>query len=122
MIIDEAHRYRNEDTESYAHLHQLCAGNKVILLSATPFNNKPEDIFSLIKLFQIASRSTIQTVDDLSIHMDLLIARHKELKRKSRNGELTDSQMSKKLQEIASQIRAILDPVIIRRTMVDPNV
>lgn len=119
VIIDEAHRYRNEDTESYAHLHQLCAGNKVILLSATPFNNKPEDIFSLIKLFQIASRSTIQTVDDLSIHMDLLIARHKELKRKSRNGELTDSQMSKKLQEIASQIRAILDPVIIRRTRID---
>ena len=35
--------------------------NKVILLSATPFNNKPSDTFSLIKLFQIPTRSTLQT-------------------------------------------------------------
>ena len=53
IIIDEAHRYRNENTEAYGFLHQLCAGNQIIVLSATPFNNRPEDIFSLIKLFQI---------------------------------------------------------------------
>ena len=27
---------------------KLCAKNKVILLSATPFNNKPQDIFNMI--------------------------------------------------------------------------
>ena len=51
IIIDEAHKHRNEDTDSYQELHQLCAGNKVVALSATPFNNDPKDIYALIKLF-----------------------------------------------------------------------
>jgi hypothetical protein len=45
IIIDEAHNYRNEDTKDYAMLHELCQGNKVVLLSATPFNNRPSDIY-----------------------------------------------------------------------------
>ena len=45
--------YRNDLTIDYGDLHKLCAKNKVILLSATPFNNKPQDIFNMIKLFQI---------------------------------------------------------------------
>lgn len=31
---------------------------KVILLSVTPFNNRPQDIFALIRLFQIKAKST----------------------------------------------------------------
>ena len=77
IIIDEAHRYRNEDTQDYASLHELCAGNKVLLLSATPFNNSPSDIFSMIKLFQIPSNSTIQTVNDLSKQMSFLMTKYK---------------------------------------------
>ena len=30
IIIDEAHKYRNEMTKDYGFLHQLCQGNKVI--------------------------------------------------------------------------------------------
>jgi len=30
IIVDEAHRYRNEYTEDYAMLHNLCQGNKVV--------------------------------------------------------------------------------------------
>ena len=66
IIIDEAHRFRNEYTQDYALLHNLCLGNKVLLLTATPFNNQPADIYSLIKLFQIPSRSTLKTVENLS--------------------------------------------------------
>ena len=44
IIIDEAHKYRNEYTADYNNLHKLCRGNKVMLLSATPFNNRPADI------------------------------------------------------------------------------
>lgn len=65
IIIDEAHRFRNEYTQDYANLHHLCSGNKVLLLTATPFNNEPADIYSLIKLFQIPSRSTLKTVENL---------------------------------------------------------
>lgn len=119
IIIDEAHRYRNEDTESYGYLHQLCAGNKVILLSATPFNNKPEDLFSLIKLFQIPGHSTIQTVDDLGKHMAKLIAEHKALKTQSRKKELSDFEFKEKSKWLAKQIRMVLDPIVIRRTRID---
>ncbi|GAH75020.1 unnamed protein product, partial [marine sediment metagenome] len=37
LIIDEAHKYRNELTIDYANLHKLCQRNKIVLLSATPF-------------------------------------------------------------------------------------
>lgn len=49
VIIDEAPRFRNEDTKSYEILKNICRGRKVILLSSTPFNNKPSDILSLLK-------------------------------------------------------------------------
>ena len=52
IILDEAHYYRNDLTIDYGDLHKLRAKNKVILLSATPFNNKPQDIFNMIKLLK----------------------------------------------------------------------
>ncbi|MCR5763564.1 MAG: hypothetical protein K6G00_09310 [Treponema sp.] len=119
IIIDEAHRYRNENTAAYGFLHQLCAGNKVMLLSATPFNNRPEDIFSLIKLFQIPSHSTIQTVNDLGVQMAALVTEYKKLKKLNRDKKLLDKEFNKQATELAEEIRAILDPVVIRRTRVD---
>lgn len=119
VIIDEAHRYRNEDTQDYACLHELCAGNKVLLLSATPFNNSPSDIFSMIKLFQIPSNSTIQTVNDLSKQMSLLMAKYKGLKKDQRDGALSEDEFETQATEIARNIRDILDPVVIRRTRID---
>ena len=56
IIIDEAHSFRNDLTSDYLDLHKLCKNNKVMLLSATPFNNKPQDTFNMIKLFQIPTR------------------------------------------------------------------
>jgi len=52
VIIDEAHRFRNETTASYEKLATICRGKRVILVTATPYNNSPRDIISLIKLFQ----------------------------------------------------------------------
>ncbi len=119
IIIDEAHNYRNEDTAKYGFLHQLCAGNKVILLSATPFNNEPDDIFSLIKLFQIPASSTIQTVNDLGNQMAELVRKYKDLKKAHRKKKFKDSEFNQKASVLAEQIRDILDPVVIRRTRVD---
>src|SRR5690606_39271606 len=39
VFVDEAHRFRNEGTQGYEKLHQICWGKKVILVSATPLNN-----------------------------------------------------------------------------------
>lgn len=65
VFIDEAHRFRNEITRGYEQLHQICFGKKVILVSATPLNNKIDDIFSQLKLFQTPKRSTIPGIPDL---------------------------------------------------------
>ena len=73
IIIDEAQSFRNDLTNDYSLLHKLCQGNKVILLSATPFNNKPQDIFNLIKLFQIPTKSSLQNVEKLSDQFKELI-------------------------------------------------
>lgn len=51
VIVDEAHNFRNEDTRSYAFLSMICRGRRVILMTATPFNNEPREIFALLKLF-----------------------------------------------------------------------
>jgi superfamily II DNA or RNA helicase len=65
VFIDESHRFRTEDTQSYELLAQICSGKKVILVSATPLNNSPQDILSQIKLFQPAKSSSIPGVRDL---------------------------------------------------------
>jgi SNF2 family DNA or RNA helicase len=50
IIIDEAHRFRNQDTVAYEALMNICVGKKIILLTATPFNNSPADIFSIAQI------------------------------------------------------------------------
>jgi superfamily II DNA or RNA helicase len=118
IIVDEAHRYRNENTLDYGLLHRICIGNKVLLLSATPFNNRPEDIFSLIKLFQIPLHSSIQTVNNLGVKMERLIIDYKKLKKEHRQGK-AETEFKKKANKISSEIRNILQPVLIRRTRLD---
>lgn len=121
VIVDEAHRYRNEDTEQYDNLHRLCfgAGRYVILLSATPFNNRPEDIFSLIKLFQIPANSSIRTVDDLGGQMQELVKEYKKIKKERGENQGDEDLFKEKSSKLAQRIREILDPVLIRRTRID---
>lgn len=119
IIIDEAHKYRNEDTEDYANLHKLCQKNKVILLSATPFNNRPQDIFSLIRLFQITAKSTIRTVDNLSYQFRELIKEFKKIREGHRKKTKTEAQVRSEIEVLADKIRDILAPLIIRRSRID---
>ncbi|MDR2570729.1 MAG: phospholipase D-like domain-containing protein, partial [Oscillospiraceae bacterium] len=59
VFIDEAHRFRNDDTESFKLLHEICYGKKVVLISATPINNYSSDIENQIYLFQAKHNSPI---------------------------------------------------------------
>jgi ERCC4-related helicase len=119
VIIDEAHKYRNEDTEDYANLHKLCQKNKIVLLSATPFNNRPQDIFSLIRLFQITAKSTIRTVDNLSYQFRELIKEFKKIREGQRKKTKTETQVKNEIEVLADKIRDILSPLIIRRSRID---
>ncbi len=119
-IIDEAHRYRNELSDAYQWLHQLTRSNsenKVILLTATPYNNRPQDLFALIKLFQTPSRSTINTVENLSISFHNLIAQYNKLEKEGKKN-LTDS-IKKELAQLSQEMRNIISPVIVRRSRID---
>lgn len=121
FILDEAHRYRNEDTNDYKLLHQICRSNpdnKVLLLTATPFNNDPKDVFALIKLFQIPGQSTIKSIDNLSIRYRELIQRYKKLRREM-SKDIDKSIIDKEAEEIATEQRRLIEPVIIRRSRLD---
>lgn len=119
IIIDEAHRFRNEYTQDYALLHNLCSGNKVMLLTATPFNNQPADIYALIKLFQIPTRSTLKTVENLGASFKDLIGRYKTLREEQRESKTTDEEIKKEVEDIAKKIRSIISPLVVRRSRLD---
>ena len=119
IIIDEAHRFRNEYTQDYALLHNLCSGNKVLLLTATPFNNQPSDIYSLVKLFQIPSRSTLKTVENLGAAFKELIDKYRDLRESQRNGEASDEEVKTEVAIISKNIRSIISPLVVRRSRLD---
>lgn len=65
VFVDEAHRFRNSNTESYTELHQVCRGKKVILISATPINNYTSDVENQIYLFQSKQSGTINGIKNI---------------------------------------------------------
>lgn len=122
IILDEAHKHRNEDTDNYKLLHMLCAGHPVMALSATPFNNDPKDIYALIKLFSTPGQSTIRTVENLSMAFHMLFKRYKKVRknlRKSNAKEEKKEEVNKESHEIAKYLRLMIEPLIIRRSRRD---
>ncbi len=122
FIIDEAHRYRNELTDDYTLLHQLVRSNqnnKVVILTATPFNNDPKDVFALVKLFQTPGQSTIRSVDNLSIRFRELIERYKKLRSEMRSDKLSPDEVNVETRDISRELKRLIEPVIIRRSRLD---
>ena len=114
IIIDEAHDFRNENTQSYEKLSRICQGKRVILVSATPLNNTPMDILSQIKLFQSAHKSTLPhpKVRDLEKYFKRLQYRLNGLDRQKDKEEYL-----RVVQENANEIREdILQYLMVRRT------
>lgn len=87
VFIDESHRFRTEDTQGYEMLASICRGKRVILVSATPLNNTPQDILSQIKLFQPAKNSTIPNIRNLEAFFGDMQRRLKGLDRQKDRAE-----------------------------------
>jgi helicase-like protein/SNF2 domain-containing protein len=51
FVVDEAHRFRNPDTNRYRALARLLVGARVLLVTATPVHNRIADLFHLFRLF-----------------------------------------------------------------------
>ena len=50
VIVDEAHQFRNGASRRFAALAQLCVGQRVLLITATPFWNSLSDLQTLVSL------------------------------------------------------------------------
>lgn len=112
VFIDEAHRYRTESNVTYEKIAQICRGKKVVLVTATPFNNSPKDILSQIKLFQNAKKSTIPNVSNLEKFFGTLEKRIKQFDRQRDHEEYMRT-----ARENAHLIRtSILKYLMVRRT------
>ena len=124
IIVDEAHQFRSDTSNRYDELQKICKSpcvnpgllksfrKKVILLSATPLNNRPEDLLNQLHLFQDTQRSTIDGVTNLKLFFAPHIANYKKLMRER---DLRD--VSHEVDRIYEDIRdKVIDKVTIRRT------
>ena len=125
VLVDEAHKFRSHTTNAFEQLQEICKmprinqghikgyKKKVMLISATPMNNSPADIYNEILLFQDPRHCTIDGVANLTAFFSPLI---KEFKR-FRNEPEFDLTKFKKL---AEQVRdRIIKPLSVRRTRTD---
>ena len=111
IFIDEAHRFRNEYTQGFEKLTEICYGKKVVLVTATPFNNKFDDILNQIKLFQSPKRSTIPGVPNLEKFFKKLMTKLKKHKKSDLEEYINTSKKG------AKDIREkVLKYIMVRRT------
>ena len=125
ILVDEAHKFRSNTTSAFEQLQEICkmprleAGNipgykkKVMLISATPMNNSPADIYNEILLFQDPRHCTIDGVSNLTAFFSPLIKEFKRL-RKNNNTSIED------FKRLAEKVRdRIIKPLTVRRTRTD---
>jgi len=125
VLVDEAHKFRSHTTSAFEHLQEICkmprieTGNipgykkKVMLISATPMNNTPADLYYEILLFQDPHHCSIDGVSNLTSFFAPLIVEFRRL----RNNPEADIRDFKKL---AEKVRdRIIKPLTVRRTRTD---
>lgn len=125
ILVDEAHKFRSHTTSAFEQLQEICKmprieqGNipgykkKVMLISATPMNNTPADIYNEIQLFQDPRRCNIDGVANLTAFFSPLIKEFQQL-RKNPNFDVTQ------FKKLAEHVRdRVIKPLTVRRTRTD---
>ncbi|MBP8994883.1 MAG: NgoFVII family restriction endonuclease, partial [Bacteroidales bacterium] len=127
IIVDEAHKFRTDTATMYNELQKICktptrrvlpngtvVQKKVMLVSATPLNNRPEDIANLVYLFQDSKNSTLE-IGNLQNFFRNQIDAYRKLKNEN---DLKAVQAGVK--KIYERIRTkVIEPLIVRRTRTD---
>lgn len=125
IIVDESHKFRNDYTEMYIALQEICkkprsrpsengdTRKKVILISATPLNNRPQDIENQLYLFQDRRNSTLENIRNLQEYFKPLNEQYKRL--------AAEKVLNiKKLKFLFQKLRDdVVEPLVIRRTRTD---
>lgn len=125
VIVDEAHKFRSHTTSQFNFLQEICKmprinqggipgyRKKVMLISATPMNNSPLDIYNQILLFQDPRRCTIDGVTNLTNFFSPLIVQFKKL-RAQKDYDLPA------FKRLAEKVRdRVIKPITVRRTRSD---
>lgn len=125
ILVDEAHKFRTHTNTAFQELQEICKmprlepGNipgfkkKVMLISATPMNNSPADLYNELQLFQDPRCCTIDGVPNLTSFFSPLIVEFKKLKREP------DYNLAK-FKELAEKVRdRVIKPITVRRTRTD---
>lgn len=119
ILIDEAHKYRNRQTNRWKNARMLrfkdpdnpnSFQNKFILLTATPLNNTIWDIYNLIKLF---SDDLFSTFKAEGVNITQLFQDFTDLKKKWKENPKYESELRLKAQEIKEKV---LDNIMVLRT------
>lgn len=125
VLVDEAHKFRSHTTSAFEQLQEICkmprveTGNisgykkKVMLISATPMNNTPADLYNEILLFQDPRHSTIDGVGNLTAFFAPLIVEFRKL-RNNPDADIRD------FKTLAEKVRdRVIKPLTVRRTRTD---
>lgn len=125
ILIDESHKFRNHTTGMFREMQEICkyprinkgkiegTKKKVMLISATPLNNTPDDLYNQILLFQNPRRSTLPGVSNLTSFFSPKTKQFKELRA---NEKLNVDALLKLYEEIREKV---LKPITVRRTRTD---
>ena len=124
IIIDEAHGFRNDTSGRYDELQKICKApcvnggllhsyqKKVMLLSATPLNNRPSDLLNQLLLFQNSQSCTIDGIPNLKAFFSPLIQNYDRLMREREERDVT-AEVDKIYEAIRNKV---IDKVTVRRT------
>ena len=125
VLVDEAHKFRNHTTGAFKQLQEICkmprveTGNisgykkKVMLISATPMNNTPADLYYQILMFQDPRHCTIDGVPNLTAFFSPLVVEFRKF-RKQENFDI------KQFKKLAERVRdRVIKPLTVRRTRTD---
>ncbi len=120
VIVDEAHKFRNHTTEGYSQLEAICKSGcrngkskRVIVVSATPLNNRPNDIKNQLLLFQNANESTL----GININRFFYEATKDY---EALNARQHERHFQVRIEEIYDRIRLkVIEPLTVRRTRSD---
>lgn len=127
IIVDEAHKFRSDTADMYNNLQKITKSvtkkilpdgsrelKRVILISATPLNNRPEDIANQIYLFQDSKNSSLE-VGNLQHFFRQQIDAYKKLKTEQDIKLVTEG-----VKKIYDNIRIkAIEPLTVRRTRTD---
>ena len=126
IIVDEAHNFRHDSTGNYdllqritksprANKGSIAGGKKVLLLSATPLNNTPEDIKNQLLLFQDTARCTLDGVSNIADTFAPWIREFKSLM--SQRKRMSSETLTSRIDTINQEMRhKVLEKVMVRRT------